>query len=113
MDSAASSAVSAGTGNCPGSAASGSDHLAPNPTPRAASARPCGVSRPDTLTNAVLHERAKSVRKDTTPGASPSKLVNGLPPITARGGQGTTSFTVRPRSRRAAAVTTLADEPGG
>ena len=87
--------------------------MAPNPKPFAVSAKDCGVSRPDTLTNAVLQERAKSVRNDTAPGASPSKLVKGLPPITARGGQATTSLMLRPRSSSAAAVTTLADEPGG
>src|SRR5437588_2782822 len=113
IDAAATSAVSAGTGNWPDDAARGSVHLVPNPKARAASARTWGVRRPDRPTKAVLHERAKSVRNGTAPGDSPSKLVKGLPPTTARGGHATTSLTFSPRSNSAAAVTTLNDEPGG
>ena len=102
IDAAASSAASAGRGNWPEKADTGSDHLVPNPKARAVSARRWGCSRPDRPTKAVLQERAKSVRNGTEPGASPSKLVKGLPPS-----------RVSPPAMRAAAVTTLNDDPGG
>src|SRR5437762_11372579 len=113
MASAASSAASAGAENCPDEAARGSDHLPPRPKVRAASLSDCDVRRFERPAKAVLHDRAKSVTKGTGPGASPSKLVNGLPPTTARGGQGTIVSTVVPACSRAVAVTTLNDEPGG
>ena len=79
----------------------------------AARSRASAGSRPDRLTNAVLHDCAKSCENGTAPAAPPSKLRNVRPPTSIVGGHGTVRPGLRPSRSSAAVLMILNVDPGG
>src|SRR5438309_11954089 len=113
MAAAACSATSAGLGNWPAEKGRGNGYFWPKPNCVAASARAVLGSFAASCTKAVLHEMANAWWNGIWPGASPSKLVNGLPPMVTCGGQVVGVSGLVPLASSAAVVTTLNVEPGG
>ena len=113
MTAAACSVVSTGVGNLPPAAGRPGLRLVPKPKLAAAAPSCAFETRAAMPTKAVLHEMAKARWKGMLGAASPSKLVNRLPPMTASGGHGTAWSEVTPAAKSAAVVTTLNVDPGG
>ena len=84
---AARSTASSPGGTSAVAAPSGRSRRRPRPKSRAVRASASGGSRPARLTNAVLHDCAKSWLKGTAPAAPPSKLRKARPPTLIVGGQ--------------------------